>query len=253
VDCCRAEDPRTHDPDGGYATAAALAVSLAVAVLAAGLVMRGVAALKLARADFRRSQAEYALSGAQALAVTRLLESSGPGRLAWSVGALDDGDIALLAEAEAPKLRLAAAAKLGDKALAALGSDDPGAARLRLADLDAASATPDQIQAVDAGGAWKACAPSAISPWGMAETVRLEATREPNAEPGGARVGQVWRIRAVADDGWTDERIVRLIGRAESPAAMIWRRFGRGEGKGVTCDKTIEIQASAQGGTPATP
>lgn len=251
--CCRAENPRTHDSDGGYATAAALAVSLAVAILAAALVVRGVAALKLARADFRRSQAEYALSGAQALAAARLLKGSGPGRLAWSVGGLDDKDIALLAEAEAPKLRLAAAGKLDDKALVALGADDPGAARRRLTSLDAASATPDQIEAADVGGGWKACAASAISPWGMAETIRLGAVREPNEEPGGARVGQVWRIRAATDDGWTDERIVRLIGRAESPSAMIWRRFGRGEGRGVTCDKTIEIQASARGGTPVTP
>jgi hypothetical protein len=248
VGCCRAEDPRTHDPDGGYATAAALAVSLAVAVLAAALVVRGVATLKLARADFRRSQAEYALSGAQALAVTRLIEGSGHGRLAWSVGALDDGSIALLAEAEAPKLRLAEAGKLDDKVLAALGSDDPDAARLRLAGLDAASATPDQIEAADAGGGWKACAASAISPWGMAETVRLGAVREPNEEAGGARVGQVWRIRAATGDGWTDERIVRLIGRAEDPGGMIWRRFGRSQGKGVTCDKTIEIQTSGPGG-----
>ena len=250
--CCRTEDRA----DGGYATAAALAVSLAVAILSAALVMRGVAALKLARADFRRSQAEYALSGAQVLAVARLLDGSGPGRLAWSVGGLDPQDVSLLAEAETPKLRLTAAGNLDDKTLAALGADDPGEARLRLAGLEATTATPDQIEAAADSGAWRACAASAISPWGRAETISLGATREPDQEPGGARAGQVWRVRASTQDGWTDERIVRLIARAENPSAMIWRRFGRGAAKGVTCNTIIEPQATGNGdptGTPATP
>lgn len=254
--CCRAEASRADGPDGGYATTAALAVSLAVAILASALVMRGVASLKLARADFRRSQAEYALSGAQTLAVTRLLNGSGPGRLAWSVGGLDPEDISLLAEAEAPKLRLAAAGDLDDKALIALGAADPNQARLRLAALEAASATPDQIETADVAGAWRACAPSGISPWGRAETVSLGPPREPNQEPGGARAGQVWRIRAVSQDGWMDERIIRLTARAQSPSAIIWRRFGRSAEKGATCDKTIEVQAThgdGSGGTPATP
>jgi hypothetical protein len=249
VGCCRAE-PRS---DGGYASAAALAVSLAVAILAAGLVMRGVGMLKLARADFRRAQAEYALSGAQALAVARLLNGSGPGRLAWSVGALDTGDIKLLAEAEAPKLPLAAARDLDDKALAQLGAVDPGETRLRLAGLDASTATPDQVEGVDGGAGWRACAVSAISPWGAAQALSLAPTRAPDQEPGGARAGQVWRIAATTDDGWTDERIVRLIGRAERPDAVIWRRFGRGVSGGVTCGKTIGIQAAGTGATPATP
>jgi hypothetical protein len=252
VACCRTEDR----PDGGYATAAALAVSLAVAILAAALVMRGVATLKLARADFRRSQAEYALSGAQAMAVTRLLNSSGPGRLAWSVGGLDPQGVSLLAEAEASKLGLDAAGDLDDKTLAALGAVDPAAARLKLTGLEVASATPDQIQAADDGRVWRVCATSAISPWGMAQAVSLGSTREPDQEPGGARAGQVWRVRAVTQDGWTDERIVRLLARAEKPSAVIWRRFGRSAGKGVTCDKTIEVRTTDHGDlgrTPATP
>lgn len=249
MDCCRAE-PRS---DGGYASAAALAISLAVAILAAGLVMRGVGMLRLARADFRRTQAEYALSGAQTLAVTRLLSGSGPGRLAWRVGGLDSGGITMLAEAEAPKLRLAAVADLDDKALAQLDPSDPAKARVRLIGLDVAIATPDEIEAADAGLTWRACAVSAISPWGAASALRLEPTRSPDREPGGARAGQVWRIAATTEDGWTDERIVRLIGRAERPGAVIWRRFGRGVSGGVTCGKTIEIKAAETRATPATP
>ncbi|WP_165189871.1 hypothetical protein [Caulobacter soli] len=247
--CCRAED----QGDGGYATAAALAVSLAIAILAAALVMRGVAALKLARADYRRSQAEYALSGAQMLAATKLLNGSGPGRLAWSVGGLDVREVSLLAEAEAPKLRLALASDLDDKTLIGLGAVDPGGARQRLAGLEAKTAAPDQIQAADDGRGWRACAASAISPWGAAKVVSLGGTRQPVEEPGGARAGQVWRIRASTEDGWMDERIVRLIGRAEKPSAVIWRRFGRGVGKGVTCDKTIEPPTTGESGTDGTP
>jgi hypothetical protein len=230
-----------------------LAVSLAVAILAAALVMRGVAALKVARADFRRSQAEYALSGAHALAVTQLLNSSGSGRLAWSVGGIDPQGVSLLAESEASKLRLSAASERDDKALTALGAVDPERARLRLAPLDAASATPDQVRAADDGGGWRACAASAISPWGLAQAVSLGATREPDHEPGGARAGQVWRVRATTQDGWTDERIVRLIGRAEHPSTILWRRFDRSAGKGVTCDKIIEVQATGEGGAGGTP
>jgi hypothetical protein len=218
--------------------------------------MRGIVALKLARADFRRSQAEYALSGAQALAAARILNSSGSGRLAWSIGGIDPQGISVLAEAEAPKLRLTAAGDLDDKTLTALGAVDPQQVRLRLTALEAASATPDQIQAADRADAWRRCAASAISPWGSAQTVSLGATREPNQEPGGARAGQVWRVRAATQDGWTDERIVRLIARAQRPSAVIWRRFARGAGKGMTCDKIIQVQATGagdRGATPATP
>jgi hypothetical protein len=249
VVCCRTEGPR----DSGYASAAALAVSLAVAILAAALVLRGVSALKLARADLRRSQAEYALSGAQVLAATRLVNGAQSARLAWSVGSLDARDIAILAEAEAPKLKLAAAATLDDKVLALLGADDPAGARARLAVLDAETATPEAITGADVGATWRACATSAISPWGVAETLSLAAVQAPEQEQDGPRAGQVWRVRATTLDGWTDERIVRLIGRAQKPSAVIWRRFGRTANGGVTCDKTINSQRAGPAGTPATP
>ncbi len=233
-----ASDPTSGQ--AGYATVAALGVSLAVALLAGALVLRGVSALKLARADYRRSQAEYALSGEQLLAATKVLNSSGAARLTWSASGLDGLDVAVLAEPEGPKLSLAAAAVLDDKALALLGAADPGEARGRLAALDPADATPDQVEAADVGAGWRACAASAISLWGGASVLHLGPTQAPNQEAGGARAGQIWRIQATTSDGWTDERIVRLIGRAESPSAVIWRRFGRGTGRGVTCDKIIE-------------
>ena len=247
--CCRTKDPR----DGGYATAAALAVSLAVAILAAALVLRGVSVLKLARADLRRSQAEYALSGAQALVATGLVKGARSARLAWSIGGLDDRDIAVLAEAEAPKLRLAEAMMLDDKALALLGADDPAGARARLTALDAKTATPDAITAADGGATWRACATSAISPWGAADALNLAPVQALDPGLDGARAGQVWRVRATTKDGWTDERIVRLIGRAQKPSAVIWRRFERTANRGVTCDKTISSRASGPAGTPAIP
>ena len=237
--CSRTDDPQAASGQAGYATVAALGVSLAVALLAGALVLRGVSALKLARADFRRSQAEYALSGGQLLAATKVLNSSGAGRLAWSAGGLDGGDIAVLAEAEGPKLSLTAAAALDDKALTLLGAADLGETRERLAALDPAKATPDQVEAADAGAGWRACAASAISPWGVSDTVHLGPIQTPNQEAGGAHAGQVWRIRATTSDGWTDERIVRLNGRGEAPSAVIWRRFGRGAGKDMACDKII--------------
>ncbi len=237
--CSRADNLKGAGGEAGYATVAALGVTLAVALLASALVLRSLSALKLARADFRRSQAEYALSGAQMLATTKVLNSSGADRLAWSAGGLDGRDVAMLAEAEGGKLSLTAAAVLDDKALALLGAAGPGEARGRLAALDPAKATPDQVEAADAGAVWRACAASVISPWGAAKTPHLEPAQAANQEPGGARAGQVWRISAMTSDGWTDERIVRLIGRAETPSAVIWRRFGRGADKGGTCDKII--------------
>lgn len=231
-----------HDPthgQAGYATVAALGVSLAVALLAGALVLRGVGALKLARADYRRAQAEYALSGQHLLAATKVLNSSGAGRLAWSATGLDGLDVTVLAEPEGPKLSLAAAAALEDKPLVLLGAVDPHQARGRLARLDPASAAPDQVEAADTSAGWRACAASVISPWGGADVMRLGPVQAPNREPGGARAGQIWRIRATTSDGWTDERIVRLVGQAETPNAVIWRRFGHGSGKGVACDKII--------------
>ncbi len=139
------------DPRGGYATVAAMGVSLAIGLLAGALVLRGVASLKLARSDLRRAGRVRPV-GLQVLAATRLLAGSGGGRLGWSAGGLDGEDVTLLAEPESGKLKLTAVADLDDKILAELGASDPGMARLRLAALDPTSAEPDQVEGADPAG-----------------------------------------------------------------------------------------------------
>jgi len=232
----RPADP-THD--AGYASVAAIGVSLAIAVVVSALMVRGVSSLRLAKADFRRAQAEYALDAASQLAVEQLLNSAGGIRLLWTVTAPGGETVQVLAESEAPKLSLAALVNLSPEALEPLGALNSSEAMDRLSRLSADTATPADVIAVDAATGWKACAASAISPWGQASALALTPTRPPTADTVIGPSGQIWRLRTATEDGWTEERIVRLIGRSEQPSAIIWRSFSRRSKGTGPCQTTI--------------
>ena len=225
--CCRTESAS----DAGYASVAAITVALAIALIVTAMMARSVMDLRLARADFRKTQAEYELDGAQLLASLRVLSGVADGRLTWTE-ILPGGDpVTILAEPEYNKLGLQAASALDQAALGSLGASDPQAAAEGLARLSPATATPDQIADLDSGRIWRLCAASALSPWGQTSTLNLQPATAPTAQTNLARIGQVWRFVATSKDGWSDDRIVRLIGQDERPSAVIWRRLTR-RGKG---------------------
>lgn len=236
--CCRAKSAA----DEGYASVAAITVSLAIALIVTAMMARAVMDLRLARADFRKTQAEYELDGAQLLAVLRVLSGVADGRLTWTEQLPNGEPVTILAEPEYRKLGLEAGSVLEDAALIGLGVSNPAGVREGLTRLSPATALPDEIVDLDAGRVWRLCAPNALSPWGQATQLTLPPTTAPVAQTELARVGQVWRFVATSKDGWSDDRIVRLIGQDDRPSAVIWRRLTR-RGKGQqTCDARLSPQ-----------
>jgi hypothetical protein len=221
----------------GYATAAAAVVSLAIALVAAAVTGASVEALRSARADLARTQAEYGLAGAQTDAAITVASSKGGGRFLWTLQTVA-GPAEALAEPEAPKLGLKAAASLDGATLDRFGVADPEALKARLSAIAGTGADPAAVGRADPSPVWRSCAASAISPLGLAPKLGLTKTAPPQTALGVFRGGEVWRIR-LSMGGWVDDRLVRFTGSAGRPFAVIARRFHRGEGGGG-CDALVE-------------
>jgi hypothetical protein len=216
--------------ESGFATPAAAAISLAVAVMATALTAAGVAELRQAHADLSRTQADYALAGVQTRAVLSVLMAKTTSPLRWS----PTGAAEALAEPEAAKLGLEDAAQLDDASLARFGVTDAAQLRTRLAGLVQADAA--EITTADAAPGWRACARSMISPYGTAPKLQLAKASRPAGASVQWRLGDVWRIRIVLANGWVDDRIVRFTGNMAHPAAVVERRLMRGQQEGDRCE-----------------
>jgi hypothetical protein len=217
-------------PESGFATPAAAAISLAIALMATAVTTAAIGELRLSHADLSRTQADYMLAGVQSQAELGLISTSSNGRLRWS----GPGVAEILAEPEASKLDIAHAAQLDDATLAKLGVIDPDRLLPRLATLGDANAAA--IAAADASPAWRACARSIVSPYGTAAKLRFAQAASPTGSGPQWRIGEVWRIRVVLADGWVDDRIVRFTGDLNHPAAIVERQLARGKQEGDQCD-----------------
>lgn len=230
--CCRPHD-------AGYATPLALVVSLALALVAVGMVARSTMMLRQARADLARSQAEHALDGAQLEAAATVIRAGAGSAFRWALST-DLGWTEALAESEAEKLDFAAAAALPETTLARFGVADAAALKARLA--AAAEAAPDvDVVDLDASPLWRACGPSLVSPFGARSVFARPAYAEPSVgrEDPAWRVGEVWRVRITSAEGWRDERFVRFTGDARRPVAVVARRLTRTDGGERSCDAVL--------------
>jgi hypothetical protein len=226
--------PPAERADAGYATASAIAVSAALAMIASAMAGLSAAELKSARGDLARLKAEAALGGAQQLAVVGILESSQQTRLRWTLQT-DAGTADVLAEPEAAKIGFEQAAKLPASQLGGLGVVDLDALRDRLA----AAAGPESeasAAGLDDGPVWKACAPSLVSYYGTSKALALAKPQAPDRRAFDWRAGAVWRIRTAMADGWADDRLVRFTGDPGHPAAIIERSFSREGTADRQCD-----------------
>ena len=230
---------RPVSPQDGYATPAAVVISLALAIVATAVSARSIATLKLAQGDLDRTKAEYALAGAQQTAAAAFLAPGQTPSAQWSMNT-DIGAVDVLAEPEAPKLSLAAAADLDGSILAKFRVTDPAALRARLKALAEAGDAAADLEDADAAPLWTACARSLISADGLAtapRTAPLPAAGS-TAQASG-HLGEVWRIQVASSKGWVDDRTVRFAGDPLHPAATIRRRFSKGQ-KGVSqCDAML--------------
>jgi hypothetical protein len=226
------------EEDAGFATASALVVCASLAIIAGGVASLSVAELRRSRSELERVRIAYALDAAQVLAAADLMKSSGPGRLEWSVKT-GGGSVDVLAEPESAKASLPAAAALDEAVFTHLGVTDAALLKQRL---QHAADEPSQLPAIadlDAAALWRSCAPSAVSAFGRRDKLELAPAGAP--QPGGFswRPGEIWRVRATAQDGWTEDRIVRFTGDVNRPTATIAEQLLRQKGEDAQCNAAL--------------
>lgn len=231
--------------NAGYATPLALAMCLAISLSVAALMGSSTSDLRLARRDLDRQRAEYALAGEQAVAAMTVAQSRGGSRLQW-IRSGDGGEVEIMAEAQAQKLSYDAAADLPATAVQALGVQSPDALRRQLRTLDDQAGADGVLETLDDSQLWRLCAPALISRYGAAEKLAVTKPVLPGAGVSAAasKVGELWRLR-VSGGGWVDERTVRFTGDQRRPAAVVERRFFRGEKAGSRCDAVFDAVAKA--------
>lgn len=229
-----ATDTPRDRADGGYATAAAALTALALSLVVSAVMGASLTDLRRSRAALARTRTEATLDGVQQVAVLAVLETGQSARLRWFVPT-EEGPVEVLAEPEAPKLGLIAAADLADGDLLGLGGGAVSSIQARLRALALSGAGAADIAELAATPLWRACAPSLISPYGQADQLALSPAWQPATGRFSWRAGEVWRLRALSPDGWADDRIVRLTGDAEHPAAIIERVLVRGQRGGEPC------------------
>jgi hypothetical protein len=226
-----AYSPPPDDNDAGYALPASLLITLALAVVGVAVLGRTVSELRASRGDYERLRIEAVLAGIQVRAANAVVSSRRPAPYDWPI-ATELGTARVVAEPEAAKLSLAAAAALSDEALQRFGVLDASALRARL---QSASRQTPQIGDLDAARLWRRCAPLAISAYGQAETF-VPARHEPQSW----RVGEVWSVTVATPNGWRDNRLVRFTGDVLNPAATIARRFVRiDQGERSECEEVL--------------
>ncbi len=235
---CSSTDAR----EGGFATPAAVMISLALALTAAAATSASVMELKLARADLAQAGAEEELAGGQERAALILLASTTQGALRWS---LSDGQRAFsaLAEPESRKASVAAVASMDEQALAALGVKDSEGLKARLKALSLYQALGPDLDDADASPTWRACARSLISPLGQGGVLQLPSSSAPSADTPVSHAGEIWRMRLVARSGWSDDRIIRFTGDRLHPAAILYRRFAKYGPQGTPCEALFKPAA----------
>ena len=220
--------------DGGYATAAAMVLSMALALTASAMTALATAQFKDSRAALQRLVAERAVAGVQRLAVFTVLENGKAIPLRWRQ-AWGRMDFDILAEPETAKLGYAAAATLSPTAFRPWAVDDPNALRTRLAAAAKAPHAPVLVSGLDASPTWKDCAPSVISRFGTSQVFAPPRPMAPDRHGFDWRLGEVWRIRVRSNSGWSDDRLVRFTGNPSRPAAVLERSFSRQTGSKPSC------------------
>ena len=217
--------------EAGFATPAAVVISLALATVAVAVQVRAVAALHASQADYLQAAAETRLDGAQAMAVAALAGGQNDQAGRWRM-TLDDIAITARAEPEAAKLPLSAAAALAPDVLAALGASRPTIVQAGLARIaTSGDGDPEALSRLDPDPRWKACGARVLSAYGQGLSLPGEALA-PNLQAHG---GEVWRVQVSDGWGWTDTRIVRFTGDVTSPARVIYRSFYRSRSGDPPC------------------
>lgn len=237
--CC----PPRRNRETGYATPLAMVFALGLAMIVAAVLSSSGVELRRARIELERTRMDYALSGAQLMAVATMVRSGEEGPFRWSFSS-EAGWVDALAEPEALKLGLDAASALSEAQLRGLGATQPAQVKAALAQGATEGTYPD-IGPLGQSSRWRNCAASMISPFGAAETFTYIAPQAPviTKKPPAWRIGETWRLRLTTATGWRDERIVRFTGDARRPFATVRRNLTRGVKGEAGCDAILQAGA----------
>jgi hypothetical protein len=208
-----------------------MTVGLAIGLTATVLLVRSELDLLHARRGLERAEAEYRLDAIQQLAVRAELGDTDALKLRRID--FEDTSASVEIEAERGKLLPPGAARLPDDWFAALDVASPAALKAQLRGWP--KGRPLFMQALadlDPSPLWKACAAQVISAHGAPPGVAAAVRKGELVAAGGVRT---LRLRAVADDGWVDDRVVRLSGDAANPVVVLDRRFYRRHGDALAC------------------
>lgn len=221
--------------EDGFATVAAMAVSLAIGLTASALLIRAAGDLKAARSDLERTEAGYALDAVQTLVAEDLIAKDPEARHRR----IDWGGISasVRIEDEAGKLRPKAAAGLPESWFTSLGvqSAEPIKAILTKRD-PRAPLTLEALADLDSNPLWKACAAGAISEAGGASA--MAGTLDPK------RLPRTVRLTAEGEGGWVEDRIVRLTADPAAPILVLDRRLYKRRGEPLSCPPVPEATNS---------
>lgn len=227
------------NPTDGYATPAAMIISLGLALVAVAVAAHSTADMQLARQDLDQARLEYALAGAQTLAAVKIMDGAEDGPSSWDADT-EAGVVRVSAEPEGPKLSLVAGARLPDSALVKFKVADPTALRARLQGLATQPPGDAEVAEADQSPLWRSCAASLMSPFGQASSLAGPSEQSAVGQSAGGHTGEVWRIKVTSQNGWSDDRLVRFAGDAARPIAVIRRRWTHEGGEG-SCDDAIKI------------
>lgn len=233
---------RTNGLADGFATSAAMMLSLALALVAIAATTASVTQLKSARADFDRTSAQNLLAGAQQNAALTVANGGSDARLRWSFQ-LQNNAVKALAEPEGAKASVTNVVAMDDSAFATLGVTDPKALRTKLSTMSTTQILGPDLAAADESAIWKACARSLISPFGQNNQLQLMGAQDASLESTTRRTGEIWRVRVADGAGWADDRIVRFTGDLLHPAAVVERRFFKLDREGDQCDSLLKSRS----------
>ena len=216
--------------DAGFATALAMAVSLAIGIGATALVLRSETDLRAARVALERTQADYRLDAIQELAEEAV--RTDPGDLKSKAFRFANRSAEVALQSEALKVPPSASEVISDGWLASLRLAQPQDFKARLK--QASALHPLNLQRLadlDASPTWKTCAADGVSESGQV----LHATSATIAQSSVQGLPQTIRLTALEDDGWVDDRIVRLTNDPADPNVVLDRRFYRRTGMPRPC------------------
>ena len=220
-----------QDGAAGFATALAMTVGLAIGLTATVLLVRSELDLLNARRGLERVEAEYRLDAVQSLAA-RLVREDSAGMKLHRVD-FESTSANVQVEDERGKLLPSASAGLPDAWFTDLGVMTPAVLKDRLGRWRKDRRLSMQALAdLDTSAQWKACAAQVISAHGASPSAASAIRRGALRAAGSIRTV---RLRAIADDGWVDDRIVRLTADPSNPVVVLDRRFYRRRGEAMAC------------------